>query len=164
MASATTSACASNAYCYTQEVTSTANTSQLVMAIAGNHRHTSDSVVVERQSSHDSRSDFLAGLAPFPVNHNAKIFEYAPHGNLSQLCVTEKRHHGLLTLQACDGSASQAWDATPSGNGYEWINEATSDAMTDGSSPGSTQVGPAGTLLTGQLAKGEINQVWTANR
>jgi hypothetical protein len=132
------------------------------MAIPGSHGHANDPVVVEHQSPHDSRSDFLAGLAPFPVNHNAKIFEYAPHGNLSQLCVTETAYRPLLILRPCDGSANQAWDAVPSGNGYEWYNEATGDVMTDGDHPSDNQIGPAGTQLTGQQAKGKTNQIWTA--
>jgi hypothetical protein len=162
IASATTGACASSPWCFTQEVTSTANSSELVMAVPGQHGYSNTPVVVEHQSSHDSRSDFLAGLAPFPVTRNAKIFEYAPHGHLSQLCVTETSYHPLLILRPCDGSPNQAWDAVPSGSGYEWYNEASGDVMTDGSHPSNYQIGPAGSQLSGQHAEGKKNQVWTA--
>jgi hypothetical protein len=152
MASATTSQCASNPYCYTQEVHGT----HLVMSTNGGRNAR---VVVEQQSSHGTDSDFLDGLAPFPTTRNAKFFEYAPRGRLSGSCVTEPRRHAALVLEGCDGSANQAWDATGSGP-YEWINEATGDAMTD---PGhSSHPGNAGTQLTGENANGGASQLWDA--
>jgi hypothetical protein len=154
MAGATTSQCASNPYCYTQEVHNT----KLVMST--NWGHSNARVIVERQSSHSSDSDFLAGLAPFPQHSNAKLFEYAPRGRLSGLCVTEPRHHSSLVLQYCNGSANQAWDATSANGSYEWINEATHDAMTD---PGhSSHPGNAGTQLTGSGVTGHGDQLWDA--
>ena len=156
MAGATTSQCAHNAYCYTQEVHGT----NLVMSTNWGHRN--GPVIVEKQSSHSTDSDFLAGLAPFPVTpgDNAKIFEYAPRGRLSGLCVTEPRRHANLVLQYCDGSANQAWVATQAGNTFEWINEATHDAMTD---PGhSNHPGNAGTRLTGSTVTGHGDQLWDA--
>jgi hypothetical protein len=156
MAGATTSQCASNPYCYTQEVHNT----NLVMST--NWGHSNAPVIVERQSSHTSDSDFLAGLAPFPVTpgDNAKIFEYAPRGRLSGLCVTEPRHHSSLVLQYCNGSANQAWVATQVGTPFEWRNEATGDAMTD---PGhSSHPGNAGTHLTGSGVTGHSDQLWDA--
>ena len=157
MAGATTSQCVSNGngYCYTQEVHST----KLVMAYAGNYAHDGAPVVVEKQSN-SSDADFLAGLAPFPTHSNAKIFEYAPKGHLSGFCVTEAKNDKLV-LNYCDGAANQAWDATTSGPAYEWINEATGDAMTDGSKAGNNP-GNAGTQLTGQNAAGKKNQLWDA--
>ena len=156
MAGATTSQCANNAYCYTQEVHGT----KLVMSVGGQWAHNGTSVVVDKQSSKSTDSDFLAGLAPFPVTKNAKLFEYAPKGHLSGFCVTEVKNDALV-LNYCDGSANQAWDATPSGAAYEWINEATGDAMTDGSKPDNNP-GNAGTQLTGQNSKGKPNQLWDA--
>jgi hypothetical protein len=154
MAGATTSQCASNPYCYTQEVHGT----NLVMST--NWWHNNASVVVEKQSGRSTASDFLAGLAPFPRQSNAKLFEYAPRGRLSGLCVTEPRRHANLVLQYCNGSANQAWDATQVGNTFEWINEATHDAMTD---PGhSNHPGHAGTRLTGSAATGHAGQLWDA--
>jgi hypothetical protein len=155
MAGATTAKCATNGYCYTQEVHNT----HLVMSFTGNYAHDGAPVVVEKQSN-SSDSDFLAGLAPFPTHSNAKIFEYAPKGKLSGFCVTEAKNDKLV-LDYCNGSASQAWDANQVGNTYEWINEATNDAMTDGSSP-SNNPGNAGTQLTGQDAHGKKNQLWDA--
>ena len=154
-AGATTHQCAQNGYCYTQEVHGT----HLVMSARG--AHSNAPVVVERQNSRSTDSDFLAGLAPFPVHpgDNAKLFEYAPHGRLSGFCVTEARNHRLV-LQYCNGSASQAWVATQVGNTYEWINEATHDAMTDPGRNGG--IGNAGTQLTGQNPHGHANQLWDA--
>ncbi len=116
--------------------------------------------MVEKQSSKSTDSDFLAGLAPFPTTSNAKIFEYAPKGHVSGFCVTEGKNDALV-LDYCNGSASQAWDATTSGPAYEWINEATGDAMTDGSKA-SSNPGNAGTQLTGQNPTGKKNQLWDA--
>ena len=155
MAGATTAKCASNDYCYTQEVHGT----HLVMSFTGNYAHDGAPVVVEKQSN-SSDSDFLAGLAPFPTTKNAKLFEYAPKGKLSGFCVTEAKNDKLV-LDYCNGSASQAWDATPSGAAYEWINEATRDAMTDGSKAGNNS-GNAGTQLTGQNPTGKASQLWDA--
>ncbi|HEY6502223.1 MAG TPA: hypothetical protein VIZ20_22535 [Streptosporangiaceae bacterium] len=154
LAGATTSQCASNPYCYTQEVHGT----NLVMST--NRGHNNAHVIVERQSSHSTDSDFLAGLAPFPTQSNAKLFEYAPRGHLSGLCVTEPWHHASLVLRGCDGSANQAWDATQVGNTFEWLNEATGDAMTD---PGHNHhPGNAGTQLTGSNVTGHGDQLWDA--
>jgi hypothetical protein len=154
LAGATTSQCASNPYCYTQEVHGT----DLVMSTSWGHNNAR--VIVEKQSSHSTDSDFLAGLAPFPQQSNAKLFEYAPRGHLSGLCVTEPWRHASLVLRYCDGSANQAWDATQAGNTFEWLNEATGDAMTD---PGHNNYpGKAGTQLTGQHANGGPSQLWDA--
>ncbi|HEX4255316.1 MAG TPA: hypothetical protein VH089_09520, partial [Streptosporangiaceae bacterium] len=129
MAGATTSQCANNPYCYTQEV----NNTNLVMTATGYGAHNGTQVVVEHQNSRSSAQDFLAGLAPFPVTpgDNAKLFEYAPKGHLSGFCVTEPRSHASLVLNYCNGSPNQAWVATPTNGSFEWINEATGDAMTD---------------------------------
>jgi hypothetical protein len=156
MAGATTSQCVSNGngYCYTQEVHGT----HLVMST--NWGHNNAPVIVEQQSSHSTDSDFLAGKAPFSSTQGAKLFEYAPRGHLSGLCVTESRRHGSLVLQNCDGSANQAWDATQVGNTYEWLNEATGDAMTD---PGhNNHPGNPGTQLTGSNVTGHGDQLWDA--
>lgn len=154
MAGATTSQCAANPYCYTQEVHGT----NLVMSAS--RAHYNSRVVMEKQSNRSSDSDFLAGLAPFPKQGNAKLFEFAPRGRLSGFCVTEPRRHAALVLQYCNGSASQAWDATPAGSTFEWINEATGDAMTDPGWHGG--IGHAGTQLTGQHVTGHPNQLWDA--
>jgi hypothetical protein len=158
LAGATTSQCANNPYCYTQEVH---NTNLVMSADWGHHNGGHNArVIVEKQSSHSTDSDFLAGLAPFPQHSNAKLFEYAPRGHLSGLCVTEPRHHSSLVLQYCNGSANQAWDATSVGNTFEWLNEATGDAMTD---PGhNNHPGNAGTQLTGSNATGHGDQLWDA--
>jgi hypothetical protein len=74
--------------------------------------------------------------------------------------VTEARNDRLV-LDYCIGSASQAWDATPSGAAYEWINEATGDAMTEGSRA-SNNWGGAGTQLTGKNPNGHADQLWDA--
>ena len=153
MAGATTHQCATNPYCYTQEVHGT------TLVMSASKAHYNSRVVVEKQNSHSSDSDFLAGLAPFPKQGNAKLFEYAPRGRLSGFCVTEARNHRLV-LQYCNGSASQAWVATQVGNTYEWINEATHDAMTDPGRGGG--IGNPGTQLTGQNPHGHANQLWDA--
>jgi hypothetical protein len=157
VAGATTSQCASNPFCYTQEVHGT----NLVMSVGSYwHSPSGAKVVVQHQSSHSTDSDFLDGLAPFPKTTNAKFFEYAPKGRQSGYCVTEARSHGALTLRACNGSSNQAWDAVSSGPAYEWINEATHDAMTD---PGhNNSIGNAGTQLTGAYPGGHANQQWDA--
>ncbi|HEY2280801.1 MAG TPA: hypothetical protein VGI00_20780 [Streptosporangiaceae bacterium] len=157
LAGATTSHCAANPYCYTQEVHGTS----LVMADSSGPAHDNAAVLVENQSSKSSASDFLAGLAPFPTTSNAKLFEYAPKGKLSGFCVSEPKSHAALVLRYCDGSANQAWDATQAGETYEWINEATGDAMTDGPKA-SNNPGNAGTQLTGQNVTGKANQLWDA--
>jgi hypothetical protein len=156
MASATTSQCASNGYCYTQEV----HTTNLVMSVGGQWGpYSNEQVVVQKQDDHSTASDFLDGLAPFPKTTNAKFFEYAPKGKQSGYCVSEPSHHAKLVLRDCDGSANQAWDATSANGSYEWINEATGDAMTD---PGknSSSYGKAGTQLTGSNASGAADQLW----
>ena len=154
MAGATTHQCATSPYCYTQEVHGT----HLVMSTGWAHYNSR--VVVEKQSSRSSASDFLAGLAPFPKQGNAKLFEYAPWGRLSGYCVSEPRRHAALVLRGCNGSANQAWDATATGSTYEWINEATGDAMTDPGRNGG--IGNAGTQLTGANVTGHANQLWDA--
>jgi hypothetical protein len=158
MAGAVTNRCATSAYCYVPEVHNT----NLVMSASGNGAHNGTPIVVDPQNSRSSASDFLAGLAPFPVRpgDNAKLFEYAPTGHLSGFCVTEPRNHADLVLQYCNGSPNQAWVATPTNGSYEWINEATGDAMTD---PGhNSHPGNAGTQLTGQNANGGASQLWDA--
>jgi hypothetical protein len=157
VASATTSQCASNGYCYTQEVHGT----KLVMSVGSYWGSPAGAkVVVQKQNDHSTASDFLDGLAPFPKVTNAKFFEYAPRGRQSGYCVTEPSWHAKLVLRACNGSSNQAWDAEPSGPAYEWINEATGDAMTD---PGYfIYPGKVGTQLTGSYASGHVNQLWDA--
>jgi hypothetical protein len=157
VAGATTSQCASNPFCYTQEVHGT----NLVMSV-GRYWHSPSGakVVVEKQDHHSTASDFLDGLAPFPKTTNAKFFEYAPRGRQSGYCVTEPSWHAKLVLRRCDGSSNQAWDAVSSGPAYEWKNEATHDAMTD---PGHNNYpGNAGTQLTGEYPNGHADQLWDA--
>src|ERR1700727_2323669 len=126
MAGAVTNRCAASAYCYVPEVHNT----NLVMSTSGYGAHDGTPIVVAPQSSKSSASDFLAGRAPFPTpGVNGKLFEYAPNGHLSGFCVTEPRQHADLVLQYCDGSLNQAWDATPTNGSFEWINEATNDAI-----------------------------------
>jgi hypothetical protein len=157
-AGATTSACKSNPYCYTQEVHNT----NLVMSVGSNRGHYSnDKVVVQKQNDKSTASDFLDGLAPFPKTTNAKFFEYAPKGKQSGYCVSEPWSHSGLVLRSCNGSANQAWDAVSTSNSYEWINEATGDAMTDPGSHGSSY-GKAGTQITGAKATGAASQLWDA--
>jgi hypothetical protein len=157
MAGATTSQCASNPYCYTQEVHGT----NLVMSVGSYwHSPSGAKVIVEKQDSHSTDSDFLDGLAPFPKVSNAKFFEYAPKGHQSGYCVTEEHNHGSLDLRACDGSDNQSWDAVSVGSTYEWKNEATGDVMTD---PGhNNHPGNAGTQLTGSHGHGDADQLWDA--
>jgi hypothetical protein len=157
MAGATTSQCAQSAYCYVPEVHNT----DLVMSASGYGAHNGTPIVVDHQNSRSSASDFLAGRAPFPIpGNNAKLFEYAPKGHLTGFCVTEPRNHAALVLQYCDGSLNQAWDAIPTNGSFEWINEATSDAMTD---PGhNSNPGNAGTQLTGKNPNGGASQLWDA--
>ena len=155
MAGATTSACKSNGYCYTQEVHGT----NLVMSVGSSWASSNAKVVVQKQDDHSTASDFLDGLAPFPKHPNAKFFEYAPRGRTSGYCVSEPHSHADLVLRPCNGSDNQAWDATGSGP-YEWVNEATGDAMTD---PGhNNSIGKAGTQLTGAHGTNAANQVWDA--
>jgi hypothetical protein len=156
-ASATTSACKSNPFCYTQEVHGT----NLVMSVGSQRGPSSNEpVVVQKQDDRSTAADFLDGLAPFPRTSNAKFFEYAPRGRQSGYCVSEPHSHAALVLRACNGSDNQAWDATPSGSTYEWINEATGDAMTD---PGhNSSHGRAGTQLTGARATAAASQLWDA--
>jgi hypothetical protein len=157
VAGATTSQCASNPFCYTQEVHGT----NLVMSV-GSQRgpYSNEQVVVQKQDNRNTAADFLDGLAPFPRTSNAKFFEYAPRGRQSGYCVSEPHSHAALVLRSCDGSANQAWDATSSGSTYEWLNEATGDAMTD---PGhNSSYGRAGTQLTGAHATGAASQLWDA--
>jgi hypothetical protein len=73
MAGAVTSRCTASAYCYVPEVHNT----NLVMSTSGYRAHNGTPIVVDRQNSRSSASDFLAGLAPFPVTpgDNAKLFE-----------------------------------------------------------------------------------------
>ena len=156
MAGATTSHCTASAWCYVPEVHNT----HLTMSTSGYGAHNGTPIVVQKQDSRSSAQDFLAGLAPFPTNYNGKLFEYAPKGHLSGFCVTEPRNHADLVLRYCDGSANQAWDATSVGNTFEWINEATGDAMTD---PGhNNNPGKAGTQLTGKNPNGHADQLWDA--
>ena len=154
MAGATTSQCAANPFCYTQEV----HGSNLVMSVGSSWASSNDKVVVQKQDDHSTASDFLDGLAPFPKTTNAKFFEYAPKGKQSGYCVSEPHSHAALVLRSCDGSANQAWDAKSSGSTYEWINEATGDAMTDPGHNGS--YGKAGTQLTGAAATAAASQLW----
>ena len=156
-AGATTSACKSNPYCYTQKVHGT----NLVMSVGSNRGHYSNvKVVVQKQNDKSTASDFLDGLAPFPKTTNAKFFEYAPKGKQSGYCVSEPWRHAGLVLRSCNGSANQAWDATLNGP-FEWKNEATGDVMTDPGSRGSSY-GKAGTQITGAKATGAASQLWDA--
>jgi hypothetical protein len=158
MAGATTSQCAFNGFCYTQEVHGT----DLVMSVGNTWGPSSnEKVVVQKQDDHSTASDFLDGLAPFPKTTNAKFFEYAPRGKQSGYCVSEPHSHSGLVLRSCDGSANQAWDAQLSGSSYEWINEATGDAMTDPGKYGSS-TGKAGTQITGAHASAAASQLWDA--
>ena len=158
MAGATTSRCTASDYCYVPEVHNT----HLIMSTSGYGAHNGTPIVVQKQDSRSSAQDFLAGLAPFPVTpgDNAKLFEYAPKGHLSGFCVTEPRQHASLVLNYCNGSPDQAWVATQANGSYEWINEATGDAMTD---PGhNNNPGNAGTQLTGKNPSGHADQLWDA--
>jgi len=156
MAGATTSACKSNGYCYTQEVHNT----NLVQSVGPGRPYPGEQVVVQKQDDHSTASDFLDGLAPFPKTSNAKFFEYAPRGQQSGYCVSEPHSHAALVLRSCDGSSNQAWDATQVNNTYEWINEATGDAMTDPGKKGAP--GKDGTQITGANVTGGASQLWDA--
>ena len=64
-------------------------------------------------------------------NANERVLEYAPNARRSGLCITSSRRG--LTLQDCDGSASQEFygvgntqdDTNNSNGGLQWLNAAT---------------------------------------
>ena len=156
MAGAATSHCAANAFCYIPEVHGT----NLVMSASGYGAHNTRTHRGRAQNDRNTAADFLAAWRRSRDPANAKFFEYAPKGHVSGYCVSEPHSHAALVLQSCNGSANQAWDATSTSGTYEWINEATGDAMTD---PGhNSNHGNAGTQLTGENANGAASQLWDA--
>ena len=59
----------------------------------------------------------------------AKIFEYAPGGVASNLCISEPAAQSGLVLRACNGSAWQQFTATEAPAGVTWKNGATGDLV-----------------------------------
>lgn len=53
-----------------------------------------------------------------------KIFEYAPNGVASNMCITVKGYGtaGKLVLESCGGWTWQQFTATPAATGYNWAN------------------------------------------
>jgi hypothetical protein len=71
---------------------------------------------------------------------STKVFEYAPNGVASNLCISEPAAHAGLELRVCNGSRWQQEQATAAAtvtvNGqdvqtFTWTNVATGDTITD---------------------------------
>jgi hypothetical protein len=81
----------------------------------------------------DSSSDRAVDLFTFGYQGGqAKVFEYAPGGIASNLCVTEPSKGAGLVLAACSGSAHEQFTATQVADSstYTWTNVATGDLVT----------------------------------
>ncbi len=74
---------------------------------------------------------------------SSKIFEYAPNGVTSNLCISQPDANAGLVLRTCNGSNWQQFTATASGSGFTWQNRATGQIIDSG---------PQGTQLRGAPA------------
>ena len=88
-----------------------------------------DQIVSSNALTTSKTTDFYAHQTN--GNDNERVFEYAPNANRSGLCLTSSRRG--LTLQDCDGSASQEFygvgdtqdDTGNTNGGLQWVNAAT---------------------------------------
>lgn len=78
----------------------------------------------------DSSGDRAVDFFTFAYDGGkAKIFEYAPDGVASNLCITEPAAHTGLVLAVCSGSAHEQFTATEVTGGYTWTDDATGDLV-----------------------------------
>lgn len=83
-------------------------------------------------------------------NNEQKVFEFAPEGVASNLCITESG--SKLYLSRCTGQQSQLFTAREQKTGFTWENLATGLDVQDNG---------AHEPLTGAPANGQPNQEWT---
>ncbi len=80
-------------------------------------------------------SDFNRGLDFFQFSYaggTPKIFEYAPNGIASNLCVSQPLPNAGLVLRVCNGSPWQRFVAKAAPSGFTWTNVATGRVVTSG--------------------------------
>lgn len=83
-------------------------------------------------------------------NNEQKVFEFAPEGLPSNLCLTESETK--LSLSRCTGATSQLFTAKEQTTGFTWQNLATGLYVQDNGEH---------EPLTGAPADGQANQEWT---
>lgn len=126
-AAASTAGCTSGAYavyCGAQ-----VNHDPVPMAFDVSHRRAAagQAVIAWPDSTSDPATDFFTykygGSA-------AEVFDYAPGGRISNLCVSQPAAYAGLVLRWCNGSKWQQWIPEASSSGYTLTNAATLQIIT----------------------------------
>jgi hypothetical protein len=127
-AQASTSGCTGgvySGYCGTQ---TDAESTPLSWDVFQQHAVSGNKIIGYGDSSSDKALDFFT----FAFNGgSSKIFEYAPGGVASNLCVSEPSQAAGLVLRPCSGSEWQQFTAVPSegSSSFTWKNGATGDLV-----------------------------------
>jgi hypothetical protein len=117
-------------YCSTQ---TDAETAPLSFDVYRQGAFVGNKVIGFVNSDTDKATDFFtfkyagAGATGFE-----KVFEYAPNGVASNLCISEPSKGVGLVLRTCNGSKWQRFTTTQVGstNTFTWTNSATGDLVT----------------------------------
>ena len=149
VAGATTSQCASNPFCYTQEVHGT----NLVMSVGSQWGpYSNEQVVVQKQNDRNIGRGLPGRPGTVPEDQQREVLRVRAQGpcvRLLRVRAAQPRRAGAALVQRLGQPGLGRHVERPL---YEWINEATGDAMTD---PGhNSSYGRAGTQLTGAHATG----------
>lgn len=130
VASASTPGCTNgvySGYCATQ---TDSEASPLSLDVYGQHAAYNNKIIGYQNSATDPATDFFI-FKYGPSTVNAKVYEYAPDGVASNLCISEPSKNDGLVLRNCNGSPWQLWTAgTGSGTAVTWVNQETGDIMT----------------------------------
>lgn len=119
------------------------NNSNLGWASQSVHAQYNTQVVGAAASDTSGKTDFYAHQTN--ANDNERVFEYAPSGHLSGLCITDPGRNGLV-LRPCSNKSSQQQfyafgdtqnDDTNSNHGTEWMNVASGQVVTPAGGKGS---------------------------
>jgi hypothetical protein len=115
-------------------------------AVQTSHPRANTPVVTARASDTTAATDFYA----FSTNKNAseRVFEYAPNGHPSGLCIDDASWSGLVLRQCNKGTQQQFYglgdtqnDQGNTNNGIEWLNAASGEVIVpQGNKPGSPLV------------------------
>jgi hypothetical protein len=125
-ASASTPGCTEGVYagyCGTQ---GDAETSALVFDVYRQAAKPGNKIIGYANSDSDPATDFYTFAYQ---GGSEKIFEYAPNGIASNLCISEPASHSGLVLRVCNGSRWQQFEATAVATGFTWTDKATGDLV-----------------------------------